>query len=111
MALVGPILLADRRNPLPPPAERLVLTAAALACLWLVILSQYVTWTNVGEIRIIGPQGRYLLPLAPMLILAFARLRPQAGPTRRWPALMPVAAAAVDLVAVPVAAFAMGVPG
>jgi hypothetical protein len=107
---VAPLLLTARGGPLPPWPERLLLPAAALACLWLVILSQYATWTNVGESRVDGPQGRYLLPLVPMLILAFARLRPAAEPGRRWPVLLPVAAAAVDVVAVPLAALAMTVP-
>jgi uncharacterized membrane protein len=110
VALVAPLLLTARGGPLPPWPERLLLPAAALACLWLVILSQYATWTNVGESRVDGPQGRYLLPLVPMLILAFARLRPAAEPGRRWPVLLPVAAAAVDVVAVPLAALAMTVP-
>ena len=110
VALVVPLVLTGRTGPLPPWPERLFLSAVALACLWLVILSQYATWTNVGEDRVDGPQGRYVLPLVPMLILAFARLRsvPEAG--RRWPALLPVAAAAIDLAAVPLAALAMTVP-
>ncbi len=90
-------------------AERLILPAAAVACLWLVVISQYLTWTNVGENRIDGPQGRYLLPLVPMLVLAFARTRrEEAG--GRWPAMLPVAAAAVDVVALPLAALAMTIP-
>jgi len=110
VALVAPLLLSGWRAPLPPWPERVVLSAAAVACLWLVILSQYVTWTAVGDNRVDGPQGRYLLPLAPMLILAFAHLRPTQQPARRWPVLLPVAAAAVDLLAVPLAALAMTVP-
>ncbi len=110
VALVVPLVLANRTGPPPPWPERLLLPLAALACLWLVVLSQYATWTNVGENRIDGPQGRYLLPLVPMLILAFARLRPGPEGGRRWPALLPVAAAAVDLAAVPLAALAMTVP-
>lgn len=120
LALVAPLLLLRRGVP-PPLPERLILPAAALACLWLVLLSQYLTWTNVGEDRIQGPQGRYLLPLVPMLVLAFARIRPgpapgpdlgqpSGRPLGRWPAMLPVAAAAVDLVAVPLAALSMTIP-
>lgn len=107
LALLGPLLLL-RHGTAPPWPERLTLPAAALACLWLVVLSQYITWTNVGENRIDGPQGRYLLPLVPMLVLAFARERREA--TGRWPGMLPVAAAAVDVVAIPLAALAMTVP-
>ena len=108
VALLGPLILLRQGTP-PPWAERLILPAAAIACLWLVVISQYLTWTNVGENRIDGPQGRYLLPLVPMLVLAFARTRrEEAG--RRWPAMLPVAAAAVDVVALPLAALAMTIP-
>ncbi|MCJ2012582.1 DUF2142 domain-containing protein [Methylobacterium sp. J-076] len=109
LALLAPLVLL--RGGVPPPwPERLILPAAALACLWLVLLSQYLTWTNVGESRIDGPQGRYLLPLVPMLVLAFARARPGAAPAGRWPAMLPVAAAAIDLAALPLAALAAAVP-
>jgi uncharacterized membrane protein len=106
IALLG--LLLGLRGPPPPWADRLLLPAAALASLWLILLSQYVTWSGVGDTRIDGPQGRYLLPLAPMLILAFARRRP--AEARRWPALLPIGAAALDLVALPLSALAMTVP-
>lgn len=72
------------------------------------VISQYLTWTNVGENRIDGPQGRYLLPLVPLFVLAFARTRQETA--ARWPAMLPVAAAAVDVVALPLAALAMTIP-
>ncbi|MDP4023391.1 DUF2142 domain-containing protein [Methylobacterium sp. NEAU 140] len=97
--------LADRRGPLPPGPERAGLAACAVLCLWLVILSQYLSWTDVGTDRVDGPQGRYLLPLAPMLILALARGRIGTAAVGRWPALLPVAAAAVDVVALPLVAW------
>lgn len=108
-ALLGALLLPGRGTR-PPWPERLILPAAALASLWLVVLSQYLTWTDVGADRIDGPQGRYLLPLVPMLVLAFARLREGAPPPGRWPAILPVAAAAIDLVALPLAALSMTIP-
>ncbi|QGY05825.1 hypothetical protein MMSR116_30955 [Methylobacterium mesophilicum SR1.6/6] len=91
--------LALRRGPLPPPAERLWLVACALLGLWLMVLRQA-----------LGPAGgglspRDLLPLAPMLVLAFARGRIGTAATPRWPALLPVLAAAVDAVALPALAF------
>lgn len=108
LALLAPFLLL-RHGTMPPWPEWLLLTASAVACLWLVVISQYLTWTNVGENRIDGPQGRYLLPLVPMLILAFAPTRRSPSPVR-WPAMLPVAAAAADLIAVPLAALAMTAP-
>lgn len=107
VALLAPLLLL-RQGTLPPWPERLILPAAAIACLWLVVISQYLTWTNVGENRIDGPQGRYLLPLVPMFVLAFARSRRETA--GRWPAMLLVAAAAVDVLALPLAALAMTIP-
>lgn len=109
VALLLPLLLL-RQGTAPPWPERLILPAAALASLWLVVLSQYLTWTAVGADRIDGPQGRYLLPLVPMFVLAFARIRPDPAVPGRWPALLPVAAAGIDLVALPLAALSMTLP-
>jgi len=108
LALLGPLFLL-RQGIAPPWPERIVLPAAALASLWLVVLSQYLTWTSVGADRIDGPQGRSLLPLVPMLVLAFARIRPGPVGAGRWPAMLPVAAAGIDLVALPLAALSMTV--
>ncbi|WP_331308476.1 hypothetical protein [Methylobacterium oryzae] len=49
-------------------------------------------------------QVRDLLPLAPMLILAFARGQIGTAAALRWPALLPVLAAALDAVALPMIA-------
>lgn len=84
--------------------ERLLFTAASLICLWLIVVSQYLSWTNVGEDRVFGPQGRYLLPLAPMLVLAFAGEPSEDWAIRRWAAALPVLAAVVDLAALPLLA-------
>jgi hypothetical protein len=93
-ALLG-LPLALRRGPLPPPAERLWLAACALLGLWLVVLRQTLGPAGGG----LSPHD--LLPLAPMLVLAFARGRIGTAATPRWPALLPVLAAAVDAVALP----------
>lgn len=74
---------------------------AALLTAWLVVLSQYLSWTDVGDVRIHGPQGRYFLPLIPMLVLAAAP-RP-AAPGLRWALVVGTAVAALDLVVVPLA--------
>jgi uncharacterized membrane protein len=51
----------------------LALTAAAGTVL-LIWLSQYLNWTNVGEADIIGPSGRYLVPILPIFIFLVPRL-------------------------------------
>ncbi len=79
-----------------------LLVTAALVTAWLVAISQYLSWTNVGEVRIDGPQGRYFLPLIPMLVLAAAP-RPAGVSGLRWAFVIATAVAALDLVAVPLA--------
>ncbi|XYD09296.1 DUF2142 domain-containing protein [Methylobacterium sp. NMS12] len=96
--LVPPVAL--RRGPLPPPAERLWLSGCALLGLWLAVLAQALA--PAGGLG--GMQARDLLPLAPMLILAFARGRIGTAAALRWPALLPVLAAALDAVVLPMIA-------
>lgn len=67
-ALVRPV------GPVPPRAaaryaEGALLVLAAMAALWGVLLSQYLSWSDVGQVSIDGPQGRYLLPILPLLAL------------------------------------------
>jgi uncharacterized membrane protein len=47
----------------------LLLAAAALSTAMIVTL-QYLFWTSVGWRRVEGMQGRYLIPLAPLLLIA-----------------------------------------
>ncbi|MFH6781666.1 MULTISPECIES: DUF2142 domain-containing protein [Methylobacterium] len=75
---------------------------AGLLTAWLVALSQYLSWTDVGGVRIYGPQGRYFLPLIPMLVLALAP-RPAPATGLRWALVVGTAVAALDLVVVPLA--------
>ena len=43
--------------------------------IWLgIYLSQYLTWSRVGAELVDGPQGRYFLPLLPVLALALPGL-------------------------------------
>ena len=46
----------------------------ALAALFAIYLSQYLSWTPVGERHITGPQGRYWLPLLPAVAFALPSL-------------------------------------
>lgn len=80
-------------GPLAHPLWHVALVMAAVfGTLWLILLSQYLTWTNVGESAIWGPQGRYLLPIAPLLALLpprDGRVRVPAADSWAWvPALV-----------------------
>jgi hypothetical protein len=84
----------------PKPLESLLLVLAVVACIWAIYLSQYLAWTDVGAVPIVGPTGRYLLPLVPMLALAVPRIR---GAGRLGTALtvLPLLALAAGLFIVP----------
>jgi hypothetical protein len=76
-------------------------TAIGAATVLLVWLSQYLVWTNVGTPAILGPAGRYLLPILPLAIFVIPRLMfPGAGALRAgiW---LPVLAALVSLAILP----------
>jgi hypothetical protein len=75
---------------LPLPVS-LLNRAAALAVIaltaWLIMLSFYLSWTNVGLEFIDGLQGRYALPLLPFLLFAVPALGAWAP---EWLAALPV---------------------
>ncbi len=105
--LAGLVVLCGRSIRLRRLDLALLLTAA-LVTAWLVAISQYLSWTPVGEARIDGPQGRYFLPLIPMLVLAIApRPAGTGAPGLRWAFVIATAVAALDLVVVPLAAARM----
>ncbi len=54
--------------------EAVLLLAATAVALLLICLSQYLSWTLVGLDRIEGVQGRYLLPLVPMVAIALPQV-------------------------------------
>lgn len=58
--------------------QRLVLAAATGSIILLIAVSQYVLWPADGTDHI-RMQGRYLLPIAPLVVLALNR-RPQREP-------------------------------
>jgi hypothetical protein len=83
-------------------ADMALLLIAAIGCIWGIYLSQYLLWTNVGEAHIDGVQGRYFIPLMPILALMLSRLRlPVGGALRLGLLTIPIAAAAADLILVP----------
>ena len=49
--------------------HKMIMAAALFASIILICLSQYLTWTPVGRTRIQGIQGRYFIPLSPMIFL------------------------------------------
>jgi hypothetical protein len=71
-ALVADLLV--ERDYGPVLSETLILLAVIITTVILVWLSEYLTWTNVGLDEIDGPQGRYLLPLIPILGFALPRI-------------------------------------
>ncbi len=89
--------------------ETALLLLSATAIVIAIYQSQYLLWTPVGGPSILGPSGRYWLPLIPMLAIAVPRYQPlpnvrvMAGiaAMRAVLAAVPVAAAFASLVAVP----------
>jgi uncharacterized membrane protein len=64
-------------------AQRLLAAGIALATIAAVELSVYISWTAVGTAEVEGVQGRYFLPILPLLLLTFSRQREHA----RWPSI------------------------
>ena len=83
-------------------AEFALLLGAAVAAIFGIYISQYLIWTPVGMPWIGGPQGRYLLPLFPLLALALPRLGlPGGAGLRRALLALPLAAAAANVLMLP----------
>ena len=49
--------------------QKIFVTLILISCFLLISTSLYVQWTAVGEIMISGIQGRYFIPLIPLLLL------------------------------------------
>jgi uncharacterized membrane protein len=100
----GSALVADALAPCERDSRMGMLVMLVVAgSVFLVWVSQYLNWTPVGAKAIYGPTGRYLLPLIPVLGLAVPRLGARGTAWLRGVALaLPVGAAAVGLVWVPV---------
>ncbi len=54
-------------------SHKIWLLFLALATYWLVFLALYITWTPVGNVRALGVQGRYFLPIVPFVFLCFCK--------------------------------------
>jgi uncharacterized membrane protein len=61
--------------------ERLTIAMVAIATLLILSLSQYLVWTAVGSTAIEGLQGRYFLPVVPLVLLAISA---RVLPMTRW---------------------------
>ncbi len=64
--------------------QRIVLGGVFLAGLLFIFFSLYVTWSKVGGDKVQGVQGRYLLSILPLLVLAFYKSGFRFGFRRIW---------------------------
>jgi uncharacterized membrane protein len=61
---------ADDRPPLPPPLRAAVIILPLFILIFLIIaLLSYLFWTEVGRSLIYGINGRYLIPVAPAILV------------------------------------------
>jgi uncharacterized membrane protein len=85
----------------PSSAARLGLAALFLASAALVLATAYLFWNRVGAPLILGVQGRYFLPVAPLLLLALpAPWRRAQAALGFWVPALAAGGLAVSLVAV-----------
>ena len=64
---------------------RLAVAVVIFACVFMMILATYMTWNPVGASDVIGMQGRYFLPLLPLLVAVVPYA--QVIPARALPAM------------------------
>lgn len=96
-------LLARRGEPTQARLAELALSAAAaIACVLGIYLSQYLAWTPVGHPAVLGPSGRYLLPILPLLALGLPAVTLRAGgPLRAALLTLPAAAVIAGAIVLP----------
>ena len=94
------VLVALMAGPRLSAMQRLFAAVIAIASIVTVELSEYISWTAVGANVIEGVQGRYFIPIAPLLLVSISR--PSVPP--RW---IPVMIASVMAIANGVAIVAM----
>lgn len=76
--------------------------AAAAACVLGIYLSQYLSWTLVGNPTVQGPSGRYFLPILPFLALSLPVFKARGGGwLRAGLAAVPVTAALAGAAVLP----------
>ncbi|MDD2795994.1 DUF2142 domain-containing protein [Acidocella sp.] len=76
-SLAGLVFCArpEQGKPCKPLADSLWVGFLLLSTYWLIMISFYLSWTNVGLDIIDGMQGRYSLPLLPFLMFLFPSWR------------------------------------
>jgi uncharacterized membrane protein len=105
-AVVAVADLVSRRADDAPPAlpwlDFALLLAAGGLTVTAICLAQYLNWTPVGATGLQGVQGRYFLPLCPMLAVVMPRFRVSLERlVRAASVLLPTIAAAAGLLAIP----------
>ncbi len=96
-------LLRQRGGCKPPhPLPVTLLLAALVMTIFVLYDAAYLLWTNVGQEMIEGVQGRYFLPLLPILAIALPSVRLRhAGLAQGALALPPVCLACAGMAALP----------
>jgi Predicted membrane protein (DUF2142) len=104
VALVADLTTLPRATQLKGWLEAFFLLAACVASIFAIYLSQYISWTPVGAEYIEGPQGRYLLPLIPILAVALPRfILAGGGPIRSAALLVLAAVGGIGIFVIPTA--------
>lgn len=71
-AMIAFVALTENNKRVTAPLFKLMFIIAAMAAFVLLLLSQHLTWDCVGEGIVDLVQGRYLIPLFPLLFLFFS---------------------------------------
>jgi Predicted membrane protein (DUF2142) len=101
IATTIPPASASTTPALQPLRARLAVLGLILGSVLLIYLTLYMTWTPVGAVLVEGVQGRYFLPLLPILILAMPRFHSLLRMPRTVWVGLPIAALCAGLIATP----------
>ena len=103
-ACLGDMLGDKDEKPGPAPLDTVIVLCTGIATTFVIFIFQYLTWASVGNAEIHEVRGRYLLPILALTVLAIPRIRFAGGDAWRTAfGVVPVAASAAGLVALPVA--------
>jgi hypothetical protein len=80
----------------------MVVLCGLVACYYLIQISFYLSWSNVGDDIIEGFQGRYLILLLPFLLFAIPALPFRLRLPPLFPALPTIAMGLFDLGYIPI---------
>ena len=99
-AVLADLLWTSKRAVTLPAWQAGLPVLCAVATFLGIFLSQYLSWTEVGGDHIEGPQGRYFLPLIPVIAFALPSIvrSPSAALVLR---MIPICACLADLIVVP----------